>query len=276
MISVVIPLYNKEIYIGKTLENVFNQTFQDFEIIIVNDGSSDGSVKIVESFKDERIRLINKENGGVSSARNVGIKNASFDYVAFLDADDEWLPSHLQELVKLIDRFGSMTDVFVTNFARKYPEGQIIPNRKENDLKTGIVDDYFKYALKKAVINSSCVCVTKRALNNLGGFNEELSRGEDIDLWSKLCREYKLAYSSTITSYYLMEAVGSCSFKLPDPTSIYAYYIDLSHCGGKYDFKYSRMILIRRFLRYWFLDKNFKYGYKMWKKQKAQLVKFFL
>ena len=83
MISIVIPLYNKEQQIGKTLESVFAQSFQDYEVVIVNDGSTDKSVEIVEGMADKRIRLINQKNSGVSAARNKGIQESRGEYIAF-------------------------------------------------------------------------------------------------------------------------------------------------------------------------------------------------
>ena len=90
MISVVIPLYNKEKQIKRTIQSVLTQTFQDFEIVIVNDGSTDNSTIEVEKIKDSRIRLIHQENAGVSAARNKGIEEAKYELIALLDADDEW------------------------------------------------------------------------------------------------------------------------------------------------------------------------------------------
>src|SRR5574344_1434815 len=101
MISVVIPLYNKERYIERAIRSVLNQSFQDFEIIVVNDGSTDQSVTIVKDINDSRIRIINQKNGGVSSARNKGISEAKYAIVAFLDADDVWKENHLEVIVEL-------------------------------------------------------------------------------------------------------------------------------------------------------------------------------
>lgn len=95
MISVVIPLYNKEKQIKRTLQSVLTQTFQDFEIVIVNDGSTDNSVIEVEKLKDPRIRLVHQKNAGVSAARNKGIEEAKYELIAFLDADDEWQSEYL-------------------------------------------------------------------------------------------------------------------------------------------------------------------------------------
>src|SRR5690625_5076160 len=105
MFSVVIPLYNKELSIRNTLQSVLDQTFTDFEIVIVNDGSTDSSAAIVEEFTDPRIRLIHQENQGVSAARNKGIEEAKYDWIVFLDGDDLWENNHLEEFVKMIKLF---------------------------------------------------------------------------------------------------------------------------------------------------------------------------
>jgi glycosyltransferase involved in cell wall biosynthesis len=103
--TIIIPLYNKEAHIKATLDSVLAQTFENFEVIIVNDGSTDRSMDIISTFKDKRIQIINKKNEGVSTARNLGIKNAKGDFIAFLDADDIWYPTHLEDLKNLIAHF---------------------------------------------------------------------------------------------------------------------------------------------------------------------------
>ncbi|HOA81558.1 MAG TPA: glycosyltransferase family 2 protein, partial [Defluviitaleaceae bacterium] len=105
MFSVVIPLYNKELSIGNTIQSVLDQTYQEFEIVVVNDGSTDNSLQIVEQINDPRIRIINKPNGGVSSARNRGIKEAKSEWIALLDGDDLWTPNYLIEMKNLINDF---------------------------------------------------------------------------------------------------------------------------------------------------------------------------
>ena len=168
MISVIIPLYNKEVYIKETIESVLNQTFQSFEIIVVNDGSNDGGPAIVNAFNDERIKLISTANGGVSSARNIGVAKSNYEFVAFLDADDKWLPNHLENINNLIVLYGKVADVFVTNYARKYPNGKILPNRTESELPTGVVKNFFQVYFKKVLIHTSCVCIRKSVFDNLG------------------------------------------------------------------------------------------------------------
>jgi glycosyltransferase involved in cell wall biosynthesis len=115
MFSIVIPLYNKELSIGNTIQSVLNQTYQDYEIIIVNDGSTDNSLHVVEQINDSRIRIITKPNGGVSSARNRGIKEAKYDWIAFLDGDDLWEKDHLEEITKMMQVYPN-EKVYVTSF----------------------------------------------------------------------------------------------------------------------------------------------------------------
>ena len=96
MFSIIIPLYNKEDSVVSTVQSILHQSCADFEVIVVNDGSTDSSTERLAEISDKRIRLIDQDNGGVSRARNVGIENATSDYIAFLDADDQWHPSHNQ------------------------------------------------------------------------------------------------------------------------------------------------------------------------------------
>ena len=105
MFTVVIPLFNKERHIERAVRSVINQTFQDFEIIVVDDGSTDNSVEEVLKIKDNRIKLIKQKNGGVSSARNKGIDESRFEYIAFLDADDAWKPNFLESINGVIEQY---------------------------------------------------------------------------------------------------------------------------------------------------------------------------
>src|SRR5690606_32693386 len=143
--SVVIPLYNKETTILETLSSVLNQSFREFEVIIVNDGSTDYSLSIVQRIEDPRIRIINKKNGGVSSARNTGILESRYEYVAFIDADDLWFEHHLKTLVHLIHKYPS-PDVggYGTRFLKNKKINSIKSPTKPQSSKDYIVENYFK------------------------------------------------------------------------------------------------------------------------------------
>lgn len=207
LISVVIPLYNKESTIKHTLNSVLVQTFQDFEIVIINDGSKDKSANVVSSISDHRIRLVNQENGGVSAARNKGIKEAHGKYIAFLDADDEWTPKHLSSIASLIEKYKGEASIFTTNFVRAFPSGKTYVNR--SDITTGVIDNYFKQVRKGSLINSSTACVLASLFKSVGGFKEKYSMGEDIDMWNRLARISKVAYSELPTSIYHIDSTSN-------------------------------------------------------------------
>ena len=198
MISVVIPLYNKEYQIRHTLETLFLQTYQDFEIIIVNDGSTDNSVNEVNKIKDSRIRLYNQTNSGVSAARNRGIQEAEGEFVAFLDADDEWKPNYLLSQYELVQQY-PQCDVFVTNYEFKKDNDVIIPtsiNKLPFSSETGILQNYFEIAsCSHPPMWTSAVMARRECLIKIGGFPVGIKSGEDLLTWAKLACRYKIAYN---------------------------------------------------------------------------------
>jgi glycosyltransferase involved in cell wall biosynthesis len=203
MFSVIIPLYNKETFIARTLQSVLDQTFQEFEIIIVNDGSTDGSVKEVERFNDERIRLIQQTNAGVSTARNKGISESKYDLIAFLDADDTWLPTYLETIIKLSNKYNNCS-VYATSYYIK-GKGLKTPNEIKglSFLEEGIMDDYFQIAaLNLPPLWTSAITVRKNAIESVGGFPVGIKSGEDLLTWANLAARYKIAYSTSPLSIY--------------------------------------------------------------------------
>jgi len=198
MFSVVIPLYNKELSIRNTIQSVFDQTCQDFEIVVVNDGSTDNSVAVVEAIADDRVRLIHQKNQGVSAARNRGIEEARCEWVAFLDGDDLWDKAHLQEISLMMQKFPD-DKVFVTSFEYSDKRPVFRHPRSEPIFK---VENYFKEAMKESLMWTSIVVVHKSCIEEVGGFNEALNRGEDLDLWARLAREYQVVKSKKLTAVY--------------------------------------------------------------------------
>lgn len=207
MFSVVIPLYNKELSITNTVQSVLDQTYQNFEIVIVNDGSTDSSIKAVEAINDNRIRLIHQENQGVSAARNRGIKEAKYEWIAFLDGDDLWEPNHLEEITKMMNMYPE-EKVFVTSFVYSDNRPMFKHPRATPIFK---IENYFKEAMKEKLMCSIIVVVNKECIDKVGGFNEKLNRGEDLDLWARLSLKYKLIKSSQTTATYNMEDEFSLS-----------------------------------------------------------------
>lgn len=201
MFSVVIPLYNKELSIQNTILSVLNQSYQNFEIVIINDGSTDGSVDAVKAIKDDRIRLIHQENQGVSAARNLGIKEASYEWIAFLDADDLWETNHLEEIIKMMNTFPN-EKVFVTSFEYSDKRKMYKYERNSSIFK---IDNYFEEAIKELLIWTSIIVVNKNCFNKTGDFNVNINRGEDLDLWMRLAKNYNIIKSQQVTAIYNLE-----------------------------------------------------------------------
>lgn len=210
--SIVIPLYNKSNYIEKTLQSVLNQTFINYEIIIINDGSTDDSESKVKEFNDERIQLYNQKNQGAAMARNLGIEKAKYDYIAFLDADDLWMENHLEILNNLIQDFPN-SGIFASRYQLIFKEGKVsIPQLKgiSADFQ-GIVPDYFDATLNCAVATSSSIAVPKSVFKNVGNFDSNISSGQDIDMWIRIALKYPVAISNKITASYLHYIKNSLS-----------------------------------------------------------------
>ena len=208
MISVVIPLYNKEKQIKRTLQSVLTQTFQDFEIVIVNDGSTDNSTIEVEKIKDSRIRLIHQENAGVSAARNKGIEEAKYELIALLDADDEWKNKYLEVQYDLYKKYPKC-DIFACNYEFVNEKHDISPtiikklSFKEND---GILNNYFEVAcVSHPPLCSSAIVIKKKAIQAIGGFPLGIKSGEDLLTWAKLATFYQIAYNKLAYAQFNIE-----------------------------------------------------------------------
>lgn len=210
MISVVIPLYNKENSIRHTLEAVLGQTFQDFEIVIVNDGSSDNSVSEAQKVNDQRIRIITQENAGVSAARNHGIEEAKYDLIAFLDADDEWEPTYLETQMALVEKY-PQCNVFATNYEFRDSEGNVWPiiiNRLPFDSEDGILTNYFEVASHShPPLWTSAIMVRKIAIQEVGGFPIGIVAGEDLLTWARLSITNKIAYSKRTKAKFIVDSL---------------------------------------------------------------------
>ena len=205
MISVIIPLYNKEKQIVHTLQSVLNQTFQDFEIVIVDDGSTDGSVSEVEKFSDSRIRLIHQKNAGVAAARNRGIEEAKGDLIAFLDADDEWKPEYLATQYHLSQKYPDC-NVFACNYEFRNIEGKVTPTiirKLPFTGEDGILSNYFEVAsCSHPPLWTSSIVVKKQAIQAIGGFPVGIRSGEDLLTWARLAVNGQIAYSKKVEAIY--------------------------------------------------------------------------
>jgi glycosyltransferase involved in cell wall biosynthesis len=210
--SVIIPLYNKEAFIESTLKSVLQQTFQDFEVIIVDDGSTDRSLKLASQFQDSRITIIQQKNKGAAIARNMGIELAKSKYIALLDADDTWYANHLSELKKQIDLFPE-AGLYCNNYEVFYTENM---SRKtsfdfEHDTKCLIIEDYFKSSVVNPLAWTSAVGFSKSHFIKIGGFNTALKTAQDLDLWIRFALNYKISFNPKITMTYKLYVENSLS-----------------------------------------------------------------
>ena len=183
-ISVVIPLWNKRAEVGAAIASVLAQTAQPLEIVVVDDGSTDGSAAVVEAFTSPLVRLIRQPNGGVSAARNRAVAEARGEWVALLDADDEWRPEFLEK-VSLLSLECPDCMAFGTGFDIRDAQGAL--TRGATPAVRGRVD-YFAEAMTRYVLIPSATVLHRQTLLSLGGFPEGMRLGEDQYLWTKVAR----------------------------------------------------------------------------------------
>ena len=189
MISIIIPAYNAEKYLANTIQSVINQTFTDWELIIINDGSTDGTLELINNFKDKdsRIKVFSHENAGVAHSRNRGIAEAKGEFIAFLDADDLWTIDKLEIQLKALQEnsYASVAYSWVDYIDEAgkflYPGSHITVNG----------DAYPKLLINNFLENGSNPLVRREALAKVGDFDVNLPPAEDWDLYLRLAREYE-------------------------------------------------------------------------------------
>lgn len=208
-VSIVIPLYNKSNHIIETLNCAFAQSFQDYEIIIIDDGSTDSGPQKVTALKHPKVKLFSIKNQGVSHARNYGIDKANGELIAFLDADDTWESNHLQQLINLYQKFPEC-GLYACAYAGK-KHGKIIPSHYKNIPKEpwqGIVDDYFSSSIINCIAWTSSVMIPRSILKKHNGFDERITMGagEDTDLWLRIALDYPIAFNNQVTAFHHLDS----------------------------------------------------------------------
>lgn len=201
LISVVIPLYNKKKSIERAIRSVLRQTHRHFELIVVDDGSTDGSAQVVKAITEPRLTFVQRPNGGVSAARNVGVERALGQYVAFLDADDEWRPEFLSAMVSLMEMHRNAV-LFSTRHDIVAPDAsRILGSLSLPADHVGQVPHFFEtYRKSASLVNSSSVCVRKDALLTVGGFPVGERVGEDVVVWLKLAAIGDVMFDARVLS----------------------------------------------------------------------------
>ena len=204
--SVVIPLYNKQRYIKSTLQSVLAQTYTDYEVVVVDDGSTDASLQEAERMQSDKIRVLHQENQGVAVARNTGIENAAGEYIAFLDADDKWNPSYLEEIDKIVQKY-PQSDIFVSAYEVDLGNGK--KNLSEQmPAQDGCLPSYWAtLSSKYDFVWTSATTIRKSALIQAGLFRPGEKIGQDLDMWARVARNNpKVAYTSSVCVTYNRQA----------------------------------------------------------------------
>jgi glycosyltransferase involved in cell wall biosynthesis len=209
LVSVVIPAYNVAQYIGRALRSVVSQGV-DLEAIVVDDGSSDSTAVIARSF--QRVRQVAGPHRGVSSARNIGIAQARGEFVAFLDADDEWLPGHLGRALDLLRRCPRLRWCAAAYEERMLDGSRRLVDRASRACLRAGWDDYFRASARGMSFWTSTIVARREALSHAGPFCEDLHRGEDLDMWFRLALCHpRVGYVRAPGAIYWRRAGSACS-----------------------------------------------------------------
>jgi len=203
LFSVVIPLFNKEDFICRAIESVLAQDCPDFELIIVDDGSTDEGPSRVQPYLGDQVQLITQVNQGVSAARNAGVSAAQGGWIALLDADDYWEPSFLSEIKLLLEEFPA-AGLCCTGYAKK-KAGELVPAAVKLDFSgpTGLISDYFSAACCRDLpVTASSVAVRREVLAEVDGFPVGWSMGEDLHVWMKIALRHPIACSRRSLAVY--------------------------------------------------------------------------
>ena len=200
--SVIIPLYNKEREVEATLRSVLAQTLQPLEVVVVDDGSTDGSAAVVERIASPLIRLIRQSNAGECAARNRAMSEARGDYFALVDADDGWKPEFLEEVAAMIEEFPDC-GIYSTAFDIVSPTGVV---RGNCPTERGIVDNFWRQSMKHYVTIPSATVLPRRVVEELGGFPEGMKMGGDQWMWLKIASHYQVCFSPRALCDYSMVA----------------------------------------------------------------------
>lgn len=228
--SVIMPLYNKAPYVRKAVESVVGQTCRDWELVVVDDGSSDGSGEVVAGVADARIRIIRQENAGVGTARNRGVAESSAPYICFLDADDWWEPTFLEEMEGLITRYPDAGIYGTGYYIVKNGKKRVAPIGVEEGFSEGEINYCRVYAKTLCMpLTSITVAMPRTVFDEAGGFPTSIKLGEDFLLWVHIALKHKVALLNKPLSNYNQDVdvtFRGTHNKRYDPDSFMTFHFD--------------------------------------------------
>lgn len=238
MFSVIIPLYNKAPYIAKAIESVLGQTYRDFEVIVIDDGSTDQSLEVAKTFENKSITIVSQPNSGVSTARNNGVKLAKHPYICFLDADDWWHPTFLEEMKQLITDFPDAGIYGSGYYIVKNGQERIAPIGVPQGFEQGIIDYCEVYAKTLCMpLWTGAVIVPKNIFDEEGGFKSQLKFGEDFDLWIRIALKNKVILVNKPLAYYNQDVDvnnrGVAVHKIYSPVNHFIFNLDYLYDSEK-------------------------------------------
>lgn len=218
-ISVVIPLYNKQREVAAAVRSALAQSYPPAEIVVVDDGSTDGGAEVVRQIASPLVRLVGQANAGVCAARNHGIAETSGEYIALLDADDEWEPGFLAEIAAMIEEFPGC-GIYCTGFSIVSHDG-VFP--AETPSKRGVVGNFFRDSAHRYIAIPSASCIPRRVFDTVGGFPEGMKIAEDLHLWIRIARRYPVCFSpERLVRYSRVASNRSASVYTPEQT-VYSF-----------------------------------------------------
>ena len=272
MFSVIIPLYNKAAYIERAIQSVLSQTFQEFELIVVDDGSTDDSfaqlsvisqqlsVDAPEIYK--KVRVFQQQNQGVSTARNNGVKLAKYEHIAFLDADDSWEPAYLEEMKGLIAAYPNVGIYGCGYYIVKNGKKRIAPIGVEKDFDRGLINYCQVYSKTLCMpLTSISTILRKSIFIKETGFKPDLKLGEDFDLWIRVATKYPVAFLNIPLANYNQDveltnrAIGEKLY-MPHEHMLFTDYGELKN-NPDFVYLYDRLALYG-LLPYYLKGKNKK------------------
>ena len=255
--SIIVPLYNKAPYVKKALESICAQTYRDFECIVVDDGSTDGSLDVVRSLDigDCKLEIISQANAGVATARNNGVAASKGEFLCFLDADDWWEPTFLEEMSRLIDTYPDAglygCDYFYVKNGRK----KIFPKNVEGYI------DYCKVYTQCGVmpVHPNGVIIPRKVFDEIGGFDPSIKMGEDFILFMQIVLKYKVAFlnKQLVTFNQDADPTWRAITKLHKPEYHMLWHVSQWDSQEKTNASYKAMIDMLRvngLLPYWLSD----------------------
>lgn len=258
MFSVIIPYYKKRQYIERCIDSVLQQTYRDYEIILVDDGSQDDISDLLASRYGGKVKLIVQQNQGVSAARNSGIAIASHEFIAFLDADDFWSPQYLHKNSQLIEKESDIK-IIGSHYTRNIVKLEVIDEK----LNYTRFVNYFNEALKNTYFFTSATIVHKHFFLTNEGFNSDIKRGEDLDVWFRAVASGGNAFfiQNTLV-FYSDEDINQATknqFKLSESLlfTMNDSFANLSESTNRKDLKIFADKFVRsRLLLYYFQKEN--------------------